>query len=432
MADNEQQPADDLRSLLAGAIDESAASAGAGAADAKPVPKADADADASADKGDAKTSDAEPKSGDDRPRGEDGKFVKKSDDDKKAEGAADDKKPDAKADESRADSKTDAEKDTKTEPKTADGKDAPSNWSASDKAMFKLQSPDAQAFLLKKVKELESGFTKKTEAIADLRKEFEPVQQLFAPHIDVLKQKGLSPQTVIKRWADVETGLATPGRNVDVVANIIKAYNVDKAALAKSLGFTSTPSGQASTDTLPAAGDQTGTDVSAQMLAALEEKIAKSFEPKLARIDQWETAQRNAAMNAEKARETAVETEISNFKSATNDKGELLHPYFDELEQDMLSLAQSYQASNRPLPKIGELYETAVWANPSTRTAMLATQKAAEQVRQAEEARSKSRQAQRAASSVTGAPGTGQASRPVRGELSLREQLEEAFGDNAA
>jgi hypothetical protein len=411
MADNET-PTDDLRTLLSASFDESAkAAAPEPVVEAKPVvaevePKAD-------------PVEIEPKDGD-RARGPDGKFLKKDDEKQEAKAEAKPKeepKPEVKAEEK--------QEDKPAEAKPADGKGAPENWSASDKAMFKLQSAEAQDFLLRRHKAMEADYTKKLAPLADLKKEYEPVQQLFAPHLDVLKQKGLTPQSVIRRWADVETALAN-GKGIDIISGLVKGYGIDKAALGKALGFTSTPAEQQSTD--QTAGS-TYTDPTAQLLERLEQKIAQSFAPKLAKIDQWEQAQQNERLTAAQQREAKVESDITNFKSAASPQGELLHPYYEEVEPAMVALASSYVASKQPIPPLAELYETAVWANPSTRAALLASQKQAEQLKANEEARAKAASARRAASSVTGAPGSGQSSRPVRAEISLREQLEEAAAD---
>jgi hypothetical protein len=95
----------------------------------------------------------------------------------------------------------------------------------------------------------------------------------------------------------------------------------------------------------------------------------------------------------------------------------------------MIALASSYVASKQPIPPLADLYDTAVWANPSTRAALKAAEKATEETKRSEEARAKAASARRAGSSVTGAPGSGQATKPIRGELSLRESLEEAAAD---
>jgi len=421
MAD-EQQSADDLRSILSASIEQSAVAAAAEtppAAKAEPPEKAEPEIK------------AEPKAdaGEDRPRDASGKFVKKdgeAEGDDKPKAETDDKaKPEAKAKVETESKEKDKEPSDRA---AATGKDAPANWSASDKAMFKLQSPEAQEFLLRRHKAMEADYTRKVQEHADLRKDYEPVQKLFAPYLDVLKQKGLTPHTVIQRWADVETKLANPQTRLDIIEGIVKGYNIDKADLAKRLGFTSTPSGQLGTEQNPGTPD----DPTAQMLARLEQRIKDSFAPQLAKIDQFEQNQQIAAQRAATERESAVETKITNFKSAADKDGNLLHPYYDEVEPAMIALAQSYAASEQPLPELDALYDQAVWANPSTRQALLATQKTAQEAKAADEARAKAASARRAASSVTGSPGSGQATRPVRGDLSLREQLEEAAAENAA
>jgi prophage DNA circulation protein len=104
-----------------------------------------------------------------------------------------------------------------------------------------------------------------------------------------------------------------------------------------------------------------------------------------------------AEISAREAADRAVlDAEIKNFKSAVNETGELLHPHYGQVEAAMNALAQSYVASEQPVPSRVELYEAAVWANSSTRTALLASQKQAEQSKAAEEARAKAASAGRA------------------------------------
>lgn len=423
MADNESTPSDDLRTLLSASFDESAK-----AAAPEPVVETKqivADVEPKAD-----PVEADPKDGD-RARGPDGKFLKKDEADAKAALASD--KDSGKQEKAEATAKTGDTKDPakageeadKPEAKPADSKGPPENWSASDKAMFKLQSAEAQDFLLRRHRQMEADYTKKLAPLADLKKEYEPVQQLFAPYVDVLKQKGLTPQTVIRRWADVETALAN-GKGIDIISGLVKGYGIDKAALGKALGFTSTPSGEPGTDptkTADPAGGNTPQPI------ALPPELANELRDLRARLDAQEQTRQNAQAQAARDREAKVESDITNFKSAANPQGELLHPYYEEVEPAMIALASSYVASKQPIPALEELYETAVWANPSTRAALLASQKQAEQLKANEEARAKAASARRAASSVTGAPGSGQSSRPVRGELSLREQLAEAAAD---
>lgn len=423
MAVENETPSDDLRSLLSAAHDESIAAA-TDAPEAKVEPKAV--------EAEPKTADVEPKASDDRPRGPDGKFLKKDDADPASQEASQDTakaKDEPKADEVKAKDEPKADADKDKEPKAdPNSKEPPANWAASDKAMFKLQSPEAQDFLLRRHKAMEADYTKKLGEITGLKKEFGPIEEMFRPHLDTLKSKGLTPASTIRAWANVETALVQ-GKGVDVIAGIVKGYNIDKAQLARALGFTSTPMGQTFTEVKTEAGQTI--DPNSQTRQPISISDIPELAALKAQIDKLTSDQTSAARTAQQAAADKVDQEIQTFKSAS-ENGELLHPYFDEVEPAMIALAQSYAASKQQIPALKELYEQAVWANPSTRTAILATQKAAEEKRLADEARAKAASARKAASSVTGAPGSGQTTKPIRGELSLREQLEEAAADQAA
>jgi hypothetical protein len=414
MSENET-PADDLRSILSASYDEAATAT----APIEPIAKVEPEAPK------AEAAEPEPKA-ETRERGPDGKFLKKEADEK----------PEAKAetkDEPKVEAKKEGEEppadDKEPKAKPDPKEEAISKWSASDKAMFKLQSPEAQDFLLRRHRAMEADYTKKVQSNAELKREFEPIQQMFAPHLDVLKQKGLTPASTIRAWANVETALAN-GRGVDVVRGMVQSYGIDKAALGRALGFTSTGAAEPSTEADKGAAGNPATNAAHQPIA-LPPALEQELRDLRARIDAKDNTDRQAQANAAREREAKVETDITNFKSAANDKGELLHPYFEEVEPAMIALASSYAASKQPIPVLADLYETAVWANPSTRAAILASQKQAEMTKQAEEARAKAASARKAGSSVTGAPGSGQATKQIRGELSLREQLEESAADLA-
>jgi hypothetical protein len=412
----EENQADDLRSLLSSSYDQAHTPA-----EERPEPKAvetkEPEAKAEPSKDDAKPSG-------DRARDASGKFVK-------AEGTED--KP---AEEKSEKKETDEPKVVKSEPEKKDdekpaaetkgGVEPPANWAASDKAMFKLQTSEAQAFLLRRHKQMEADHTRKTEEIAELRKEFGPVAEMFKPHLDVMKQKGLTPASTIRAWANVETALAN-GQGVNVIQNLVKGYNIPLDQVARALGFArdATAHVQPNPDAPTNGAHQTQpAQLPPELLAELRDLRAK--------VDAREANDRNFQSRTAQEREARVEADITKFKSATSSNGELMHPYFDEVEPAMIALAQSKAASRQPMPSIEELYETAVWANPSTRQAILAAERQKDEARRTEEARAKAASARKAGSSVTGAPGSGQATKPIRGEISLREQLEEAFGDTSA
>lgn len=409
------QPADDIRSQLDAAFTE--AETAASNTDA-------ALADKTGDKAAAKSA-VDDTATAERGRGPDGKFVKKDDVADPAAGKTIAAKPDKAA--------TTAESDPTTQTSAAtDSKDAPAHWSQADKDKFNALAPDGKAFVLDRFKAMEGDYTRKTQEVAHLKKEYGPVDELFAPHKDVMRQKGFTPRGLIEAWANVEQKLAAgPDSAIDVIKGLVGGYNIPVAKIAAALGLTPAQAA-AATDT-QATAVQDGKVVElppavAAELQALREQVGQ-FGQKFQTIEQREANTRRAQ---ELQQEEAVVNQVNQFKSAVDEKGNPKHPHFDEVESHMTALAQAALASKQAVPSLDQLYETAVWANPSTRDKVLTAQRQQEESKRVEEARAKAASARRAGSSVTGAPGTGQAPSGRQGsELSLREQLEAAADDAA-
>lgn len=406
----DEQPADDIRSALASALAEHRALASALAehsdepaekptkAAAKPEvdaqPADDAAADASAD--------IEPKAADEAATADD---AAKPDGDKDAEA-------DKAAEKSAADTKAETELTGK--------------WSAKDKDTFKKLPAEGRELLLRRHKEMEGAFTRKTQEIASFRKEFEPVAKLLEPWGERMKARGYTPQSLITAWANVEKRLMD-GDGVGVVAGLINGYKIDLGKVAQALGIRpmQQPAQQQDGEAPPAP--------EAQQQMQLPPEITNQLRSLQERLDADDRAKAEDRRRAELSAVQKVESEMEAFKSAVDDKGQSLHPHFDELENDMLRLVLAARQAGQPDPSLAELYETAVWANPSTRKAQLAADQKAQQERAAQEARAKAAAAKKAASSVTGAPGSGQAPTGRRADkMSLREQLEAAAAEAEA
>jgi hypothetical protein len=129
---------------------------------------------------------------------------------------------------------------------------------------------------------------------------------------------------------------------------------------------------------------------------------------------------------------------IDQFRGATDTSGALLHPHYAEVEEHMTRLAIAARTSGKPVPSLNDLYDEAVWANPSTRAQLLEAQRAADQAQHKaaeeearREARAKAEKARRAGSSVTGSPG--QTAAPAhKGGDTLRSALLAAVEDAEA
>lgn len=412
----------------------------------KPAPKAAADESAKPDAKPAKAAaaddgEAKPaaKAGE-RARGADGKFLK-------ADGSAETDASTDKAGEAAvsADKAAATEGDkaaAETKPVDGDGKLEPeisamlARMPASDKDKVLALPADAQKILAGIVKLQTADYTKKTQALASLKTEYDPVEQMFAPFRDLMKQKGLSPAATIGAWFNVEKRLMQ-GDGANVIKGLVAGYGIDPRAVAQALNLAAPSAGQGNGQILdgdgkpiPGIQQQGQVELPPQLVAVLDNLARKQdlIDRRLAGADQEMSNQsRLAAQNAA----DKIMNDIETFKGADDGKGSLLHPHFEEVEAAMTTIALGYAKQGQQAPPLQELYETAVWASPSTRAKLIAADKQAEEKRTADEARAKAARAAKAGSSTTGAPGAGQAAgiKPV--ERSLAQELEAAFETHA-
>lgn len=290
------------------------------------------------------------------------------------------------------------------------------NWSKEAKDRFAKLDQASQTFLLDREKSMQADYTKKTQEIAALKRDYEPVDKLFSPYKDQMKASGQTPHSLIEGWTNVEKALMN-GKGVDVIRGIIQGYKLNPQDIVAALS----PSQRQSQ---PAPGTPA---IQPQPAFQLPPEIAA----KLQKIDQFESrfaADDQARVNAEIAK---VSQSIDDFKSAKDGSGNALHPHFDELEQDMAVLAQVMKAQNKT-PTLEDLYEKAVYANPSTREKVLAAAKQADETRVKNEARAKAEKARKASSSVTGSPSNGSGQPLTNGRdnsMSLRDQIAQSYSE---
>ncbi len=240
-------------------------------------------------------------------------------------------------------------------------------WKAVDQEMFKKLAPDAQEFLSRRYKEMEGDYTKKLQANSRLRTEYEPVDKMFEPHREVMKQKGFTPAGLIEAWSNVEKKLNQgPEDAAGVIAGLIRGYNVPGPVLAKALGIA--PPAHPAPQTNGAAPDNPQTNDAAafaQMPRELQQLLGEVGQIK--QTIHGLTTEREASISrAKQLAQEDAQRSIDNFKSEKDKEGTLLRPHYDDVEGDMLALANAAIASKQPVPALSELYEKAVWANPAT------------------------------------------------------------------
>ncbi len=336
-----------------------------------------------------------------RERGADGKFVAKE------EGA---EPPDEETEPPEAPEAPETEETEKSdEPELKFEEPAaavPQHWSAADKEMIASLPKEHQAKVVDRYKAIEAGFTPKLQRLSQMEKEFSPVLEMFAPHAEGLRRNNQTMADVIKAWGGVERDMQQGGQTAaQRVAGIIKAYNIDPGAVAQVL------MGEAPSQAAPAAP-----------------VIPPEFMRRVDAVEQRVMAREQAERAA---REATVDQQIQAFISEKDPAtGQLKYPFFSELENDMVLLAQTFQSQRMPIPDVATLYDRAVYANPETRSKLLAAQEAEAQRKAAAERKAKAVAAQRASASVAGSSGGGQTTASQRsGTRSLHEELEANYAE---
>ncbi len=268
------------------------------------------------------------------------------------------------------------------------GIEAPEHWSQTDKDAFNSAPDEIKDWLLGRYKSMEADYTRKTTEVAEFRTAWEPVAQMYAPHIARLAQSGITPQQHIESLANADLLL-----NQDPIAGIqhvAQLYGIDLSQFAGGME-------EGSAD---------------PQVAALRQELSE-LRGSVQRRDH-EVAQQE---------HSKVVSQLESFAEAKTDDGELAHPHFDAVVEDMILLAQAERAAGRE-PALNDLYEKAVWSNTSVREMMQTAQREAAEQKRQKEARAKAAKAKKASKSVNGSPNGGVADT----DLSLREQLEQGYG----
>jgi len=311
----------------------------------------------------------------------------------------------------------------------ASGREPPGNWSAEDQNAFNTLPAEAKQPFLSMYKRMEAGFTRKLQRGSQLEKDYGEIdQEIFHPaQREVIQRWGKTVPEVIRAWHSVEMALCGPDQNLrdEVLAHLIHNYKGNPSDIAGKInrlrGFADTAGG----DRAGAGGDRAG--AGGNGAAAPADGGAGG-----PRIDPLLEARFSALENDVRGRyQREANDQIQTFANAKDKSGNLLHPFFSELEGEMGALAH-FDKQRGKQPQLADLYERALWSNPSTRERQRQLDQAAAQRAAEEESRSKAERARRAASSVTGAPGgPGQTQLPAK-ERELREEIEHNIRTSAA
>lgn len=265
---------------------------------------------------------------------------------------------------------------------------APEHWSAEDRETFEGLPSAAKQYLLKREKQYEQGIQQKAE-------ELKPLKEAFGPYRDILKMRGVDEATAVRTWVAAQQMLDTDP--VNGFKTLIQQFTPDvQRAIAAQFGARES-------------ADSEGDDYSSDPEV---EKLRRELET--VRRQNSQTTTQYQQLRQQEALE-----QVRQFREATGDDGKPLHPYFDEVADDMRALLSAGTAAD-----LQAAYEKAVWSLPAYREEFAAKQRREaerEQARRREEAANKAKKTAKAVN------GKGSVPPPSPKPKTLRDELAEAY-----
>lgn len=239
-----------------------------------------------------------------------------------------------------ADDADEAEEDEPEELKL----DAPSVWKKEDKEAWDKVPDEYKGILLKQEKFRNADYTKKTQALAEERKEYKPLVEKFTPYTEALARSGHTVSSYVESLMDIDKRVtANPTKGMIELTEKLKLQPAEfTKALIEQYGL--------SASELGLSGDDTDylTD---------EERAEKAHYRKIEAENKRLKAQ--GEQNQEITQRQEVQRIVDAFAAEEDDGGNLKHPYFDDALEDIqaimllakqrgaaLTLEQAYEKSS--------------------------------------------------------------------------------------
>ena len=261
--------------------------------------------------------------------------------------------------------------------------EAPANWSAQDRQDFQKLPREGQAFLLRRHSEMEGDYQRRVQATGVAAQFTEAVAPVFQDPVvqGSLQQNGLSPVEAIQQWAAMHRRAyhPDPRERVNLLVDIARNVGLDPAAIFAT-SQPSLPAGLSEADLKDPAIKFFADHIGRQ--SSEVQQLRNSFQ-QMVNAQQHEAAQQSL-----KVHRWGIDT----FAEAADERGNKLHPYFDEVMEQIVEL---YKAN--PNRDLAEAYETACRMNLA-----VSEKRAAAERQRAQQQQSNQRAAQAARLNVRG------------------------------
>jgi hypothetical protein len=254
---------------------------------------------------------------------------------------------------------------------------APEHWAAEDKEVFKSLDKRGKDFLIRRHKDMEAGYTKKQQALAEAAKVAETYNNMMRPHQDYLKQRNVSPEVAFEKLMAAERVLmnGTQEEKALIMQKLARDYKVDLSIEVDPI--------------------QQHNQIVLQKLQELEQR-----QQQLDRMKEQEVT-------------ASYQHQIVSFAQSKDEQGNLKYPHFEKIKKDMGLVLQAGKAQT-----LEEAYELSILMDAGLRKEYLAKQN------RLEDSAKKAVASKKAGFNVRSGTG-GQISDP-RKELSLRATIAQA------
>lgn len=275
----------------------------------------------------------------------------------------------------------------------------PANWPEQEREWFADLPPAMQHAYMARAQNMLADYTRKTQAIAQerqqinqMRQSYSDLERIIGPRQQQWALNGMNPaQAVSQLIALSDFATNDPTGFVKYFSNL---RGVDLQSLVQ----------------------QQSEEYVDPQVAALRQPLAE-VQARLNQLAmQHEQSQQQQSAAQYQQTWNATHAAIDNFARQTDQNGNPLYPFFDEVMDDMTALISSGRAQS-----MAQAYQDAVWLNPSVRNKMLARSRSIENAR----ARQTVQRAKRAAASLSGASGGNGAFVPD--DLSVRDTINAAW-----
>lgn len=209
---------------------------------------------------------------------------------------------------------------------------APDHWSNEDREMFAKLDQNGKDFLLRRHRQMEGDYTRKTQENAEAIK----VGKLFDEAMDPAIKADLM-RIGVDREAYVRQMMQWHHMSVNDPAGFVRSIT-QQLRLDPAQVFTQTGESQ---ETQPA-------DPMAQRIAAVESHLS------------------NEQRNRHQQVIQQTQERVNSFKDAVDDQGNPLHPHFETVRKDMATFVRV--DPNMPLE---DAYQAAVYKNPELRAGLM-------------------------------------------------------------